>query len=163
MKKIRLLFIAVTVAALMLVTTACKNPVLDITWSELEGSGTYNSIDNTSTIKLSGVVELNIPNVATEPISAKIDQWEYIISEGASIVLYIHSAISYEVLGDYTLDESGESSTFLWLKIETVIPRTGDIYNGANPDTVSLTLEIVDSDDNVYQLSAAASFQLTRE
>jgi hypothetical protein len=163
MKKIRLLFIAVTAAVLLLATTACKNPVLDITWFELKGSGTYNSVDNTSTIKLSGGVELNIPNVSTELMTAEIDQWEFIISEGPSIVLYINSNISYEVLGDYTFYKSRENSNFLLLEIETVIPRAGDMYNGANPDTVSLTLWIVDNDDNVYELSAAAPFELTRE
>jgi len=162
MKKIRLLFIAVMSVALLLVTTACKNPVLDITWYELKGSGTYNSVDNTSTIKLSGGVELNIPNVSTELMTAEIEQWEFMISEGPSIVLYINSSISYEVLGDYTLKEDGDS-TFLRLGIETVIPRAGDIYNGANPDTVSLTLWVVDNNDNVYELSAAAPFELTRE
>ena len=163
MKKIRLLFIAVTAAALLLGTTACKNPVLDITWYELEGSGTYNSVDNTSTIKLSGGVDLNIPNVSTELMTADIEQWEFVISEGASVVLYIPSSISYEVLGDYTFYKSKENSNFLRLEIETVIPRAGDIYNGANPDTVSLTLWIVDNDDNVYEVSAAAPFELTRE
>ena len=163
MKKIRLLVIVTVAAALLLSTTACKNPVLDITWYELEGSGTYNSLDNTSTIKLTGVVELNIPNVATQPMWGKIYEWEYIISEGATIVLYIHSSISYEVLGDYTLDKSEENSNFLWLEIETVIPRSGDMYNGANPDSVTLTLGIVDSDDNIYTMNAAAPFQLTRD
>jgi hypothetical protein len=163
MKKIRLPFIAIVAAALLLSTTACKSPVLDIEWYELEGSGTYNSLDNTSTIKLYGSVELTIPNVATETIKGRIWAWEYIISEGDTIVLYIHSAISYEVLGDYTLDKSEESSRFLWLDIETVFPRTGDMYNGANPDTVSLTLWIVDNNDNTYTLAAAAPFQLTRE
>lgn len=163
MKKIRLLVIAIVLAALMLSTTACKSPVLDITWYELEGSGTYHSLDNTSTIKLSGSVELTIPNVATEPITGRIYAWEYIISEGDTLVLYIHSAISYEVLGDYTLDKSEESSSFLWIDIETVIPRTGDMYNGANPGIVTLTLWIVDNNDNSYSLGAAAPFQLTRD
>ena len=79
------------------------------------------------------------------------------------MVLYINSATGYEVLGDYTLFNSRENSTALLLEIETVIPRAGDIYNGANPDTVSLTLWIVDNDDNVYEMSAAAPFELTRE
>jgi hypothetical protein len=56
-----------------------------------------------------------------------------------------------------------EQSTSLWFGIETVIPRAGDMYNGANPDTVSLTLWIVDNNDNVYEMSAAAPFVLTRE
>jgi hypothetical protein len=163
MKKIRLLFIAIVAAVLLLSTTACKSPVLDITWYELEGSGTYNSLDNTSTIKLTGSVELTIPNVATKPIEGRIEQWEYIISEGATIVLYINSSISYEVLGDYTLNESEENSGFLWLEIETVIPRSGDMYNGANPDTVTLTLWIVDNNDNQYTVGSAAPFQLTRD
>jgi len=163
MKKIRLPLIAIVVAVLLLSTTACKNPVLDITFYELEGSGTYNSLDNTSTIKLVGSVELKIPNVATDPMWGKIDSWEYMISEGNTIVLYLNSDISYEVLGDYTLNKSEENSNFLWLDIETVIPRTGDIYNGANPDTVTLTLLIVDSNDNFYTVGAAAPFQITRD
>lgn len=163
MKKIILPVIVIVVVALLLSTTACKGPLLDISWYELSGSGTYNSLDNTSTIKLTGSVELTVPNVATEPIVGRIEEWEYIISEGANIVLYIHSSISYEVLGDYTLDKSEENRTFLWLDIETVIPRSGDMYNGANPDTVRLTLWIVDNNDNVYTVNAAAPFQLTRE
>ena len=151
------------VAALLLSTTACKSPVLDITFSELEGSGTYNSLDNTSTIKLFGSVSYEVPNVAVKPIWAKIEAWEYIISEGGNIVLYIHSEISYEVLGDYTLNKSEENSGFLWLDIETVIPRTGDMYNGANPDTVMLTLWITDDNDNSYTVGSAAPFQLTRD
>lgn len=163
MKKIILPVIVMVVAALLLSTTACKSPVLDISWYELSGSGTYNSLDNTSTIKLTGSVELTVPNVATEPLVGKIEEWEYIISEGTTIVLYIHSSISYEVLGDYTLDKSEENSTFLRLDIETVIPRSGDMYNGANPDTVTLTLGIVDNNDNFYTLTAGAPFQLTRD
>ena len=163
MKKIRLLFIAVMTVALLLVNTACKKPVLDITWYLLEGSGTYNSVDNTSTIKLTGGVELNIPNVSTELMTAEIDQWEFIISEGPSVILYINSSTGYEVLGDYTFYKSRENSNYLLLEIETVIPRVGDIYNGENPDTVSLTMWIVDNNENVYELSAAAPFELTRE
>ena len=163
MKKIILPVIVMVVAALLLSTTACKGPLLDISWYELSGSGTYNSVDNTSTIKLTGVVELNIPNVATDPMWGKIDSWEFIIAEGANIILYINSDISYEVLGDYTLDKSEESSTFLWLDIETVIPRSGDMYNGTNPDAMSLTLLIVDNDNNIYTLTAGAPFQLTRD
>jgi len=163
MKKIRLLFIAIVAAALLFSTTACKGPVLDITWNKLEGSGTYHSLDNTSTIKLSGRVELSIPNVATDPMWGEISDWEYIITEGSTIVLYINSEISYAVLGDYTLDQSEENSNFLWLNIETVIPRTGDMYNGANPDTVTLTLWIVDNDGNSYTLGASSPFQLARD
>jgi hypothetical protein len=163
MRKIRLLVIAMVVAPLLLSTTACKSPVIDITWFDLSGSGTYHSVDNTSTIKLSGKVELNIPNVATEPMWGKITYWEYMVSEGPNIVLYINSDISYEVLGDYTLDKSEERGDFLWIDIETVIPRTGDIYNGANPDTVWLNLEIMDNNNNFYTMAASAPFQLTRD
>jgi hypothetical protein len=163
MKKIILPAIAIVVAALLLSTTACKSPELEITWFDLGGSGTYNSLDNTSTIKLFGTVQLNIPNVATKPMWGKIYAWEYMISEGPTIILYINSEISYEVLGDYTLDTSDENSYFLWLDIETVIPRTGDMYNGTNPDTVSLSLWIMDNNDNMYNVSAVGPFQLTRE
>jgi hypothetical protein len=163
MKKIRLPVIVSVVAMLLLFTTACKKVTLEIEWYSLEGSGTYNSLDNTSTIKLSGSVELILPNVATELIEGRIEEWEFIISEGPSIVLYIHSAISYDVLGDYTLKQSKPNSSFLQLGIETVIPRAGDIYNGANPDTVTLTLAIIDTNDNLYSMSAAAPFKLTRE
>lgn len=163
MKKIRLPFIAIVAAVLLLSTTACKGPVLDIEWYELGGSGTYNSLDNTSTIKLFGGVELTVPNVATNPMWGKIEAWEFIVAEGDVIVLYINSETSYAVLGDYTLDKSEENSGFLWIEIETMIPRTGDMYNGANPDTVHLTLWIVDDSDNLYTMNAAASFQLTRD
>ncbi|MGD2085290.1 MAG: hypothetical protein PVH61_03815 [Candidatus Aminicenantes bacterium] len=163
MRKIRVLVITTLTAVLLLSTTACKRPVLEITWNELAGSGTYNSLDNTSTIKLSGSVALTIPTVATDAIRGEISAWEFIISEGEVIVLYINSDLSYEVLGDYTLDQSEERSDFLWIDIETVIPRTGDMYNGANPDTVSLTLWIEDDSDNTYTMRAAAPFQLTRE
>lgn len=163
MKKIRLPFIAIVAAALLLSTTACKGPVLDITWNVLEGSGTYQSLDNTSTIKLTGEVRLTIPNLATELMWGKIQRWEYIISEGPNIVLYINWENSYDVLGDYTLDKSEESYSFLWIDIETMIPRAGDMYNGANPDTVTLNLEIMDNDDNFYTMSASAPFQLTRD
>ena len=163
MRKIRLLFIAMAVAALLLSTTACKNPVIEMTWYELSGSGTYHSLDDTSTIKLTGKVELNIPNVVTEPLWGRITYWEYIVSEGANIVLYINSYNSYEVLGDYTLDRSEGGVDFLWINIETVIPRTGDIYNGANPDTVWLTFEVLDNNNEYYTTSASAPFQLTRD
>ena len=163
MRKIKLPVIAFALAALLLSTTACKSPVLDMTWFKLEGSGTYHSVDSTSTIKLYGEVNLIVPNVATDPMWGKIYDWEYIISEGPNIVLYIKSAISYEVLGDYTLDKSEDDSDFLWLDIETVIPRTGDMYKGANPDTVWLTLWIVDNDNNLYTMNASAPFQLTRD
>ena len=163
MRKIRLLFIAMVVATLLLFTTACKNPEIEMTWYDLSGSGTFHSVDNTSTIKLSGKVELNIPNVATDPMWGKITDWEYVITEGSTIVLYINSDISYLVLGDYTLDKSEENSNFLWIDIETVIPRTGDIYNGANPDTVWLTLWITDNDNNSYTMAGSAPFQLTRD
>jgi hypothetical protein len=163
MRKIRLPFIAMAVAALLLSTTACKNPVIEMTWDELSGSGTYHSLDNTSTVKLFGKVELNIPNVVTEPLWGQITYWEYAVSEGANIVLYINSVNSYEVLGDYTLDKSEGGTDFLWIGIETVIPRTCDIYNGANPDTVWLTLEIYDNNNNYYSISGSAPFQLTRD
>ncbi len=163
MRKIRLSVIAFAVVALLLSTTACKGPVLDMNWFKLEGSGTYHSVDNTSTIKLSGEVKLFVPNVATDEMWGKISDWEYIITEGPNVVLYIRSSISYAVLGDYTLDKSEENSNSLWLDIETVIPRTGDMYNGANPDTVWLTLWIEDNDNNFYTMAASAPFQLTRD
>ena len=163
MRKIRLTVIALAAAALLLSTTACKSPEFDMTWVELSGSGTYHSIDNTSTIQLFGSVQLIIPNVATELMWGKIDAWEFYISEGSNIVLYINSDISYEVLGDYTLDKSEENYFLLWIDIKTTIPRTGDIYNGANPDTVSLSLWITDNDDNQYTMAASAPFQLTRD
>jgi len=163
MKKIRLLFIAIVAVAMLFFTTACKGPVLDITWNKLEGSGTYHSLDNTSTIKLTGRVELSIPNVATDTMWGKITDWEYVISDGTTIVLDINSENSYEVLGDYTLDKSEENLYFLWLNIETVIPRTGDIYNGATPDMVTLSLWIIDNNGNQYVLGAQAPFHLTRD
>lgn len=163
MRKKSLPLIGVVVAVLLLSTSACKDAVFEITWSNLEGSGTYNSLDNTSTIKLSGSVEIDIPTVITQQMWAKIYAWEFIIRQGEQLVLYLNSDNNYDVLGDHTINKSEEQTSLLWLELETQVPKPGDLYDGATPDSVELILYIADSDENTYSSSNVGSFTLTRD
>ena len=162
MRKIILPFIVIVVAALLLSTTACKQPDFEMSWFSLEGSGFYETQDDSSSIKISGVVEFEIPRVATEPMWAQIVAWEYIIREGNQVVLDIHDENYYTVLGDLIISKSAQQSDFLWVVIETNTPKVGDIYSGANPDSVELIMWIVDSNGNSYVMDNTVAFDFLR-
>jgi hypothetical protein len=164
MKK-NVLPLIVVVAAVMLVvsTPGCKKANLDLTWTSLEGSGFYHSQDDTSSIDVSGMVQLEIPHVATDPMWAEITGWRFLITEGSLVILEINSDNYLTALGDITFDMSGQESTSLWVSIKTATPKPLDIYDGANPDTVVLTLLILDSNGNTHTLEDTAAFNFTRD
>ena len=163
MRKIILPFIVVAAAALMVSTTACKKAELDYSWYSMEGSGFYHSQDNSSSIKLLGFVQIGTPRVATEVIYAQIAAWEYVILEGNQVVLDINSSNYYQVLGDLFINQSFQQSDYLWVALQTLTPKSGDIFNGANPDTVDITFWIVDDNGNQSVMNTTVNFEFTRD
>jgi UDP-N-acetylglucosamine enolpyruvyl transferase len=163
MRKIAIPLIACAAVLLAISTAGCKKANLDISWSSLQGSGYYHTQDNTSSITVNGVVHLQIPQVATDPMWAEIYSWRYVITAGNVVVLDINSDNYLTALGDITLDISDRQSSSLWVSIETTTPKTFDIYDGDNPDTVTLILEVLDSSGNTYTLSNSAAFDFSRD
>jgi hypothetical protein len=163
MKKIVLPLIVLAALLLVISTSGCKKADMDLTLSSLEGSGFYHSQDGTSGISVNGIVKLEIPNVVSDPMWAEIYAWRYLITAGNLVILDINSDNYLTVLGDITFDFSGRQSSVLWISINTATPKSIDIYNGANPDTVILTLLILDSNGNTYTLENSAAFNFSRD
>ena len=163
MRKIKLPLIAIAAMLLVISTAGCKKANLDLSWSSLEGSGYYHTAEGTSSISLNGVVALGVPQVVNESMWAEIYAWRYLVTAGNVVVLEINSDNYLTVLGDITLDISDRQNSFLWISIETTTPKPLDIYGGDNPDTVILTLGVLDSNGNTYTLKSSAPFDFSRD
>ena len=163
MKKIMLPLIVIAAMMLMISTAGCKKAKLDLSWSSLEGSGYYNTQDGTSSISVNGIVALEVPQVVEKPMWAEIYSWRYLITAGNVVVFEIDSDNYLTALGDITFDISGRQNSFLWVSIQTAAPKPFDIYSGANPDTVILTLLILDSNGNTFTLENSAPFSFSRD
>jgi len=163
MRKKILPFIVIVVAGLLLSTMSCKKANLDLSWYSMEGSGDYNSQDDTSSISLSGFVSLSIPQVATDEMWAEIVAWEFLVLEDSSVVLEINSNNYYTILGDLTLNQSSLQTDYVWVVLQTLTPKVGDIYEGANPNSLQMTFWIIDNNGNSYVMEDTVEFQFTRE
>jgi len=163
MRKKILPFIVIVVAGLLLSTMSCKKANLDLSWYSMEGSGDYNSQDDTSSISLSGFVSLSIPQVATDEMWAEIVAWEFLVLEDSDEVLEINSNNYYTILGDLTLNQSSLQTDYVWVVLQTLTRKAGDIYEGANPNSLHMTFWIIDNNGNSYVMDDTVEFQFNRE
>jgi len=164
MKKYMLLVLSIIIVMLLAANTSCRKMTLDdFTWTKLEGSGTYSSQTNESTIKLYGVIQLNQPNIADTPLTGTIESWSFGMGENANITLVISKTTYSLILGETALvTTSNSSSSELWVRIETLTPIKGDIFNGKTPDTLQLAISITDNKNNIYNEAAQATFTCQR-
>ncbi|MCP5052231.1 MAG: hypothetical protein GY940_34000 [bacterium] len=161
MKKIVSLILIIV--ALTIFATSCKKLVQELTWFKLDGAGAYSSQSDTSTIRVEGWVQIEQSEIAKLPSQLLIVDWQFLIFEGNQFVLELLKDGYYSLLGDVFLNTSSLEFEFLWVYLETTTPKTGDLFNGFNPDTMQLTLIVQDADGNTYQLEAQTNFQFTRD
>ena len=164
-KRILSLLPIITLAVVVFIPTAsCDKAKFDMSWKELTGSGVYHSQTNTSSIKLTGIVEFDTPSVANDVMTAQILSWRFVVLQGDIVVLYISDQSLYSVLGDVIFSKSENQSDFVWVMIETLPPKAGDIFQGATPDALVCSMEIVDNHGNVYEVEnpVPVSFEFTR-
>ncbi|NIM15767.1 MAG: hypothetical protein GTO45_27510 [Candidatus Aminicenantes bacterium] len=144
-------------------TSGCKKVEIDeFTWELVEGSGSYSSQTNTSSLKLSGILSIVQPRIAYEPLKANILDWRYYLLEGEAPVVAIHPFNYASIFGDIFPSISGWQEDFLWVQIQ-VETIDGDIFNGATPDVMEISLAIEDEKGNLYNMVARAPFEFTRD
>jgi hypothetical protein len=158
------LYVVIFVLILMLVfTTGCKKLKFENwSWYLVEGNGSYSSQNNTSSIKLSSFLTIEQPRIVYEYMKANIRDWQYVLYEGDAIVGVITPTNYVALLGDNFPGISGWQDDYLWVQIQ-VNGLDGDLFNGSNPDTMSIVLIIEDEKNNFYQVSAMAPFAFTRD
>ncbi len=162
--KRRILWVIPVVIAILIFSTACQKMTLDkITWTKLEGSGSYSSITQASSFKLEGKVSLVQSNIALDYLSASIDFWRYTLFAGTTAILVIDTDNYHDILGtNIFLDISGQTTNNLWINIQSNAPINGDLFYGLNPDKVILEMSITDNKGTNYITSNSAAFQFTR-
>jgi hypothetical protein len=143
-------------------TSGCKKIEIDeFTWELVEGSGSYLSQSNTSSLKLTGILTIVQPRIAYEPLKANILDWRYYLLEGEAPVVAIHPFNFASLFGDTIPSISGWQENSLWIQIQ-VEAIDGDIFNGSTPDVMEISLAIEDEKGNLYNMTARAPFEFTR-
>ncbi len=143
-------------------TGGCKKAEIEeFTWELVEGSGSYASQTNTSSLKLVGVLSIVQPRIAYEPLKANIFDWRYFLLVGEAPVMAIHPLNFTTLFGDTFPGISGWQEDYLWLQIQ-VNNIAGDIFDGATPDVMEISLAIEDEKGNLYNMTARATFEFTR-
>jgi hypothetical protein len=153
----------IMIIAMMVFTSSCKKVELAFTWAKLEGTGTYSSADDTSTIKVEGWLRIEQSNISRTAIVANAVDWQFQVMEGQRIILQLNKDGYHQVLGDVFINTSDLELEFLWVYIETTTPKAGDIFNGANPDTMELAMLVQDDTGNIYEEVARGPFTITRD
>jgi len=162
MKKLVSVTFTIITIILMLATVSCKKSEAEFIWSKLEGSGSYSSTDNTSTIKLSGWIMAQQPEVRVQPLQLFLADWQYLVMEGSTVVINVKKDGVTQIFGDVTMSATEISYDFIWVEIETKTPKDGDIFSGHNPDALQFEVIIQDDSGNFYTMAAATSFQFER-
>ena len=143
-------------------TSGCKKIEIDeFTWELVEGSGSYSSQTNTSSLRLNGILTIVQPRIAYEPLKANILDWRYFLMEGEAPVVTIDPFRFASVFGDILPSLSGWQEDALWVQIQ-VDSIDGDIFNGSTPDVMEISLAIEDEKGNLYNMIARAPFEFTR-
>ena len=143
-------------------TSGCKKVEIDeFTWELVEGSGSYSSQTNTSSLRLNGKLTIVQPRIAYEPLKANILDWRYYLMEGEVPVVAIHPFNLGSIFGDILPSLSGWQEDELWVQIQ-VDSIDGDIFNGSTPDVMEISLAIEDEKGNFYNMVARAPFEFTR-
>lgn len=160
--KNRMVWASILIAGLMIFTTSCKDSGIEFVWEGLEGSGSYSSDTNTSTLVLSGLVRYSQQRVSSNYLFAKLDQWLFILRDGDDMVMTVNDTNYQDLLDGLFVNISGMEEEYVYVYIETRIPMTGDIFNGRNPDSVELQMLVYDDHNNQYTLTSTAQFQFER-
>lgn len=164
MKKIIYVVVILLIFVLLLgFTSGCKKVEIDeFTWEVVEGSGSYSSQTNTSSLRLNGILTIVQPRIALEPLKANILDWRYYLMEGEIPVVAIHPFNFVSIFGDFLPGISGWQEDLLWVQIQ-VDAIDGDIFNGSTPDVLEISLAIEDEKGNLYNMIARAPFEFTRD
>lgn len=150
------------ISALLLFNTSCKDIKLELTWSEVTGSGSYSSQTDQSTLELEGWIRVVQPGIVETPVQSMLVDWAFGIYEGDTLVLQVQKDQITSVLGDVTLNTSQVEFFWLWVYLTTTTPKNGDIFKGYNPDSMLFTAIVQDFEENLYQEQIIVDFQFTR-
>jgi hypothetical protein len=112
-------------------------------------------------LKLAGVLSIVQPRIAYEPLKANIFDWRYYLLVGEAPVVAIHPLNFTSIFGDIFPGISGWQEDFLWVQIQ-VDNIAGDIFDGAAPDVMEISLAIEDEKGDLYNMTARAPFEFTR-
>ena len=167
MKKLVSLTLAIVVLALF--STSCKKFEAELSWYQVEGNGYYDETTDTSSIKVEAWIKIEDADIADFPPQLSLLDWKFdIFSKEGALVMQIAKSGYHQVVGDALINTSDFEFDFLWVYIETTVPKSGDIFNGGfndltNPNLVndgSMTVTMIaqDDDGNFYDMQAAAAF-----
>lgn len=157
-----ILILVFVVSVLLMFNTSCDKVGVEIVLDILEGSGSYSQQDDTSTIRLIGWASFSQSRISKETVWASISYWQFQIKVGNQTMLIIDGTNYPLVVGDIFINVSGLESSRLWVYIEPPSPIPGDIFNGYNPDTIDMIMQVVDENGNSYDVTGTADFEFTR-
>ena len=158
----KLVLFTMVMASLLLFNTSCKDIELELSWANVEGSGSYSSQTDQSILTMEGWVRIGQPDIVETPVQAQLVDWAFTLYEGNTLVLRVQKGQITPVLGDVTLNVSTVEFFWLWVYLTTTNPKTGDIFNGFNPDTMIFFALVQDEEGNIYEDQATVNFQFTR-
>lgn len=163
MKKSVFVVVLAMVLLGLLFTTGCKKIELDgLEWYLVEGSGSYSSLDNTSSLKINAWVSIGQPNIASgDPLKASLVLWQIILNNGQVLSQELNNENFRSVLGNVYASVSSWQEDWLWIQLE-VPSQDGDLFNGIDPDEMQMQILVEDSEGNTYSLVTAAAFEFTR-
>jgi hypothetical protein len=161
-KAVLTIFIAMVMVVMVFFTSSCKKAELEFSWNKVEGIGVYNSVENTSTLKLEGWLKIDQSSIVKTPFQVSIIDWVYYVTQNNTIVLEIPKDGYHSVIGDVFLNTSELTFDWLYVYIETTTPKPGDLFNGMEPNQLELIFVIQDDQGNFYEQAVSAPFNYTR-
>ena len=157
-----ILILVFVVSFLLVFNSSCGKTEIELEWDLLEGNGSYSQQDDTSSIRLIGMLHFNQSRIVTDSLQAGISYWSFVVKEGEDLVFDLNISTYPLIIGDVFINQSGVEPLSLWVYIEPPNPIPGDIFNGRNPDNVEMYVQVIDENGTTYEGAITATFEFTR-
>lgn len=172
MKSIKIKIPLLIVLISFFLFSGCKKPNVTFEWQTLEAIGSYDSTTDTSYLSLGGFLKINQSTVNMNPINPAIDNdflfvelltWGYAVFDGEDNILLITNENVHTIFDKIFVNASKKENDFVWVYVITETPVKGDIFNGRNPDSADIALQIVDDNGNLYRIVETINMNFTRK
>jgi hypothetical protein len=159
-KQVSLILVLVV---MVIFSASCKNYQAELSWYQIDGSGYYDETNNTSSIKVEAWLQIEDTVIADFPPQLSLVDWQFVLlnSDGGPVMQIAKSGY-YQVVGDALVNTSDFEFDFLWVYIETTNPKTGDLFGGAVPTTMVVSIAAQDNEGNFYELQNSVPFNFTK-
>ncbi len=163
-KTLIILFVVMVILLFSLGTASCKKMNFkedELVLVMLQGSGSYNSKTDTSTILLKAKFRITQPAILDKPVKMNVEKWTYTVYDGNRISLQVSSSDYKTYLGPIDANVSGWNENEIWVYLENK-EIVGDLYFNTNPGVVIFSIRLADERNNYYAVEYGTNFTFTR-